>query len=133
MAKEQYWRGVIQEWRSSEHSGADFCRIKGLKYHQLQEWRRIIRDRDDEATVARKVGIANSRRAAISRKVRKSMQSTTHFVPARITDSKRGKSAHEIESKVEVVLSCGTVLRVTPECSVEFLTTLVKALEKLSC
>jgi hypothetical protein len=37
LAKEQHWRGVIHEWRSSDKNAADFCRIHGYKYYQFQD------------------------------------------------------------------------------------------------
>jgi hypothetical protein len=36
LAKEQYWRGVIHEWRSSDRNVADFCRLHGYTYSNFK-------------------------------------------------------------------------------------------------
>jgi hypothetical protein len=130
LAKEQHWRGVIRELRSSEISVAAFCRLHGHKYHQLQEWQRIIRERDAElASVQRKLAGPRPTRAA----ARTSTQDVVHFVPAKITDSLTERPALPSQPSIELVLRCGVRLRITPACPPEFLSLIVTSLEKRPC
>jgi hypothetical protein len=131
LAKEQHWRAVIDEWRSSNKNAADFCRTHGHKYFQFQDWQKIIRDRD--AQLAAQWKNAQSPRAGASRKVQKTKPASAHFVQARITDPLHAKSDLANESKVEILLPCGMVLRITAECSPKFLASVITALENRSC
>ena len=60
LAKEQYWRGVIHEWRSSDRNVADFCRRHGYTYSQFQKWQRIIRQRNAEMTIAQRKSVTSN-------------------------------------------------------------------------
>lgn len=130
MTKEQHWRGVIKLWHSSGITAAEFCRRHGHKYSHFQDWRRMIRKRDAE--------IATRQRTAINSKPSRKQHSSTvtsprlpvlDFVQASITDSARVPPAQLDQSKIEVVLSCGTLLRITTSCPPAFLSSVVAALE----
>ena len=111
LAKEHYWRRVIQEWR------------------------RVIQKRDAESAAAqRKSNNSGSRRAKTVRKIQNAKQSQAHFMPARIIDCATAEPADvSAQSKVEVVLPCGTVLRITPDCSSVFLASVLTVLENRAC
>ena len=130
MAKERHWRGVIKSWHSSGITAAEFCRRHGHKYFQFQDWRKIIQKRDAQtAAMQRKGGSSKLNRNQHSARATRPRQPALDFVQASITDSVRASSVLPDESKVEVVLPCGTVLRITTTCPPEFLSTVVAALE----
>lgn len=44
--RERYWRGVLEQWRSSGMSRAGFCRLRSINYHTLSQWKsRLEADR----------------------------------------------------------------------------------------
>ena len=129
-AKEQHWRGVIRELRSSKISVAAFCRLHGHKYHQLLEWQRIIRDRDAElASAQRRLAKPKPTRAA----ARTSTEDVVHFVPAKVMDSLTERPTLPSEPSIELLLRCGVLLRITPACPPEVLSLIVTSLEKRPC
>jgi hypothetical protein len=132
LAKEQYWRDVINEWRSSKKNAADFCRTHGYKYFLFQDWQKVIRARDAELAVEQRKSVRSQRPATV-RKSRQPKPSRTHFVQAKITGPFHAMPNAANEPRVEVVLSCGTVLKITSECTPEFLASLVIALENRAC
>lgn len=125
LAKERYWRGLIQDWSSSGKSGAEFCRLHGIKYYQLKEWRQVIQKRDAESKPSQQSSVTGER----SRKTRKGKPIFTHFVQAKITDSHSAKPIHPNQSPIELTLPCGMVMRVASACSPDFLASVVTALE----
>jgi hypothetical protein len=130
MTKEQHWRGVVNSWHSSGLTAAEFCRRHGHKYSHFQDWRRIIRKRDAE-TAAKPRTVIGSKpgRNKHSSRVTSPRQPVPDFVQASITDSARAVPVASNDSKVEVVLPCGTVLRITTTCPPQFLSSVVTALE----
>jgi hypothetical protein len=127
MTKEQHWRGVINLWHSSGLTGAEFCRRHGHQYCNFQEWRRIIRKRDAESAAKQRPvsGSTNNNRS----RARSHRTPAPAFVQATLTDSVRAGTVASDDSKVEVVLACGTVLRITTTCPPQFLSAVVAALE----
>jgi hypothetical protein len=55
--------------------------------------------------------------------------STIGFVPAKLKDSHVDKAMSANESKIEIVLTCGLVVRSTLTCSARVLSSVVSALE----
>jgi hypothetical protein len=130
LAKERYWRGIIQDWISSGKSGAEFCRLHGLKWYLLKEWRKNIQKRDaDMATARQRVKSSRSTNPSPVSKTPKKMPSLAQFVPAVITDSHPAKTPASNESTIELILSCGMMLRITSACRPDFLSSIVTALE----
>jgi hypothetical protein len=128
MVKEQHWRDVLKEWRTSGVSGAEFCRVHGIKYDQFHDWRKVIGVRDAEE-------LAAQRRASKAQAVRRvEMDSQVpSFVQARIAEASCVGANDTSDSRIEIVLLCGTLVRVNPKCSLEYLMSVVSALEERSC
>jgi hypothetical protein len=57
-------------------------------------------------------------------------QPVPDFVQASITDSARAIPVASNDAKIEVVLTCGTVLQIATTCLPHFLSSVVTALEK---
>ncbi len=130
LAKERYWRGIIQDWISSGKSGAEFCRLHGLKWYLLKGWRKNIQTRDAELATARRVkSLHSTTRAPVSKAPKTKKQLLPQFVSAIITDSHAAKAPASHESTIELILQCGMVLRITPACRPDFLLSIVTALE----
>jgi hypothetical protein len=49
-SKEQYWRGILRQWRRSGLSGRSFCRVHGLSEPSFYAWRRTSQQRDQQAS-----------------------------------------------------------------------------------
>ena len=134
MAKEHHWRGVLKDWQASALNGAEFCRSHEINYSQFKDWQKIIRRRDAETAVstARKSGWPKGkpRKNAAKRVKQQSSISTRKiaFVAAKIkepvvvSDSTR-------TAEMEIILRCGTVLRIDSNCEPNFLSMVVAALE----
>lgn len=131
MTKEQHWRGVINAWHSSGLTAAEFCRRHGHKYSHFQDWRRTIRKRDAKTATKKRTFIGSKPSLnKHSSRVTNPRQPVPDFVQASITDSARAMPVASNDAKVEVVLTCGTVLRIATNCPPHFLSSVVTALEK---
>ena len=127
MAKEQHWRSVLQKWRLSELTGAEFCRVHDVRYDQFQDWRKVIRLRDAE-------GVAEQRKAAKSKLFRRTETTpAVGFVQAKIADTPATAASATSDFRIEIVLASGIMVRVNSTCSTEFLMGIVSALEERSC
>jgi transposase-like protein len=84
--KEQFWRRMLREWRSSGLSVRAFCRLHGLAEPSFYSWRRVLAKRDGEQPT---------------------------FVPVRVLGE--ATTADPIPtSGLELVLDRGRVLRIGP-------------------
>lgn len=129
--KEQHWRGVINSWHASGLTAAEFCRRHGHKYSHFQDWRRNIRKRDAKTATQKRTFIdSKPSLSKHSSRVTNPRQPLPDFVQASITDSARAMPVASNDAKVEVVLTCGTVLRVASTCPLHFLSSVVTTLEK---
>ena len=52
----QYWREHINSWRESGHSGAAYCQLHQLVYHQFSYWRRKFQDSHAQLTSCEPAG-----------------------------------------------------------------------------
>jgi len=52
----QYWREHINSWRKSGHSGAAYCLLHQLVYHQFSYWRRKFLDSHAQLTPCEPTG-----------------------------------------------------------------------------
>lgn len=48
--KEQQWRQWLRQWQTSGQSVRDFCDHHGLSQATFYAWRRVLRQRDADAT-----------------------------------------------------------------------------------
>jgi len=103
VAKERFWRRVVERWRRAGISIRAFCRRESLSEPSFYAWRRELRRRDHEKT---------------------SVRSRPAFVPVRVAAS---------APFLELVLAAGRVLRVPPGFDGPTLREVVAALETPSC
>jgi hypothetical protein len=101
VAKEQYWREMVERQAASGESVRTFCSHEALNENAFYCWRRTLRQRDAAAK-------PNKRPA---------------FVPAVLSGPAPGESWLVIE------LACGRALRVPESIAAERLAELVAALE----
>jgi hypothetical protein len=101
--KEQFWRRRLGQWRDSGLSIAAFCRQQGLSAASFHAWRRILAERDLEAT---------------------------HFIPVRIAAESRSSAADLSAAGLELVLESGRRLRVGPAFDDATLRRLLSVLEE---
>jgi len=136
LAKEHHWRGVLNDWQASASSGAEYCRRYAINYVQFKDWQKVIRRRDaapPTPTLAkRKSGWTKGKpRKTAAQRVGKSSSSAScevGFVAARLKDPPSVPAARG-DAEMEIVLRCGTVLRINSACQPAFLSTVVAVLE----
>ena len=124
MAKEHHWRAVLQDWQESRLSGPEYCQQHDIKYHNLKDWRKEIRRRDQE----RPKNVGKNKAGKPS-----SSKSFPEFVPVQVVDSVSGdiavdKTLATSEFVLEAVFP-GCVLRLKDSCPVEFLSSVVAVME----
>ena len=112
LAKEQLWRGLLQEWKLSEKSVRAFCAERGLDETKFYCWRRTIAKRDGSYTPSERAG--------------KSSDQAPAFVPVEV-------KAPVAAATLEVVVSSGRVIRVPAEFDAAALRRLLMVLEAPSC
>ena len=117
LAKEKYWRGMINEFGASGLSAAEFCRRKEISYSGFNDWRYEIKARDEEAKLEGRRQKPQSRRA-----------DSGSFVPVRIVGNSKGASVNSA-SALELVAPNGFVLRMSDGCSMELLASVLSLLE----
>jgi transposase-like protein len=102
IAKEQYWRELVERQAASGQSVRAFCAQEALDENAFYSWRRTIRQRDAPA---------------------KPSKTPPPFVPAALAGPAAGESWLVIE------LACGRALRVPESIAAQRLSELVLALE----
>ena len=87
-SKEQFWRRMVRQWRSSGLSIRDFCDDQDISEPSFYAWRRIIAQRDAEPAA---------------------------FVPVQVVEANRTEPSSQLAgSGLELLLGAGRVLRVGP-------------------
>ena len=107
-AREQYWRGVLMDWRASGSSIRAFCRRRGIAEPSFYFWRREL--------VGRKNGRGSNQGEGFA-------ASPAAFVPVRVVATE----------PIEVVVRSGQVVRVSPTFDAAHLRAVVAALEARPC
>jgi transposase len=103
-AKEQFWRRMVRQWRSSGLSVRDFCAESEIAEPSFYAWRRTIAERDAAAM---------------------------HFVPVRvIPDEPPVATDSGSSSGLELVLPAGRRLRIGPDFDTATLQRLLLLLEE---
>jgi len=110
--KEQFWRGLLDEWRQSGKSVRAFCAERGVDETKFYCWRRTIAKRDG--------------RYAPSPKRDKSSEQLPAFVPVEVKHL-------AASGTLEVVVGTGRVIRVPAEFDAAALRRLVAVLEAPGC
>jgi len=103
-SKEQFWRRMVRQWRSSGLSVRDFCAEKDLSEPSFYAWRRTLAERDAEAV---------------------------RFVPVRVVPEEQPiANDNNVSSGLELVLRAGRVLRIGPGFDAATLQRLLALLEE---
>jgi hypothetical protein len=116
--KEQFWRRTFRQWRSSGLGVRAFCAEHGLAEQSFYAWRRIVAERDQEATRVR----AEPERSGVCRAALASDDAPV-FVPLHVIDA-------PAPAAFEVVLECGRVVRVLRGFDADTLRQLLAVLEE---
>jgi hypothetical protein len=101
--KERLWRRRLRHWRDSGLGIAEFCRQQALPVASFYGWRRILAQRDLEAT---------------------------QFVPVRVLGPTMTGATHSAATGLELVLPGGRRLRVGPDFDDATLRRLLSVLEE---
>jgi hypothetical protein len=119
---EQEWRNRIAQWRASGQSVRAFCAERQLSEPSFYSWRRTITSRDDAATPVPKP-ITTDRPESADRPA---------FVPVRVVAA--SPTSGSAAGGLELILSAGHVVRITPGFDSATLRRLLAALEEpVSC
>ncbi len=110
--KEQYWRGIFQEWEQSKKSVRAFCAERGVDEAKFHCWRRIIAKRDGTYAPARRRD--------------KSSEQTPVFVPVKVAPP-------AASGALEIMVGAGRVIRVPADFDAATLRRLLEALAAASC
>ena len=103
-SKEQFWRRIVRQWRSSGLSIRDFCDDQDISEPSFYAWRRIIAQRDAEPAP---------------------------FVPVQVVEANQTELSSQLAgSGLELLLGSGRVLRVGPGFDGPTLRRLVALLEE---
>jgi hypothetical protein len=103
-SKEQFWRQMVRQWRSSGLSIRDFCKDRHISEPSLYAWRRTIAQRDAEAA---------------------------RFVPVQVIGEEKPVAATDGSGHgLELVLRAGRVLRIGPDFDEPTLQRLLPLLEE---
>jgi hypothetical protein len=105
-ANEQYWRGLLRQWRRSGLTPREFCDHQGISQPSFYAWRREIGLRDQ--------------------------QPMTMLQPPTPTFVKLALDPAAL-SAIEIVLGDGRLLRVRPGFDAALLRQLLHLLEESSC
>jgi hypothetical protein len=132
-AKERHWRGLIEKQRRSGLTARQFCLNEGLDESSFYHWRRELRMRDlerslaaEQATTSNEKSLArhHDKSQAIERNSVHPSESPV-FMPIRVTEDRR--------AYLEVVLECGTTLRVPAGFDRDTLANVLDVLERTRC
>jgi len=114
--KERFWRRTLRQWRRSRQTIRDFCAEHGLSEPSFYAWRRIIAERERQASV---------REARHQRREEAKLLEKPVFVPLQVVPTAMGP--------LEVVLGQGRIVRVPPGFDAATLRQLLAVLEEPSC
>ena len=136
VAKEGFWREVIEQQADGGQSVRTFCRERGLTESAFYFWRRELKKREDSKRIAQVDGSENN----IEKKPR--AEGSGLFVPvvaeplgktpAAAVEKKTTETVGETSTAVEMVIPSGSVLR-WPAGDLNTLAEAVAALEARLC
>ena len=120
--KEAFWRGQIEKWQASGLSKRAFCLRENLSQSSFGAWCRELRIRDREFN-------SNANAAALLSK--QDDRKASPFVPLHILPDELRPSRIEppAESKIEVLLPGGCIIRLGRDSDFSLVKELVEALE----
>lgn len=118
--REDHWRSILERWRTSGMTLAEFARRETLSYWTLWDWKKRLG-----------IGRRNSNRSESKGSARKGT-SDPEFVPVRVVDGMTYSQEPQDRasgSPVEVLLRCGQAVRFDSRCDLGFLAAVVSTLE----
>ncbi len=126
------WLQIIEDARKHPGGVAAFCDERGLDkklyYRRFKKFRRSHPEWQSLTRAGRKPGSKNKPKSKTSevQTVTKTSPAVREFAEVHILDSPRNKT---IPSTFDVVLPSSVIVRVGTDCSMDFLSTLISALE----
>jgi hypothetical protein len=128
LAKEQHWREVFADWKSSGLTAVQFCQEKGIKIPAFYEWRRQIARRDAQTAraVRRKQATAPRSGADVAQADKKG---TNEFAEVRVVERRERMPDANSSAPLEIVFQNGTRIHFRDECSLRLLASVLKLLE----
>ena len=101
--QQQFWQMVIETWHNSGMPVSRFCKAEGLSEGSFYNWRKKLIKKGDESESAKQ-----------------KEQSSSAFIKVSIPSEKPGS--------LELVLSSGNTLRISPGADIKTLTSVLSAL-----
>ena len=119
--RDQYWAGVIRDWRASGTSQKEFCRRRGIADRALNNWlyKSPYRERMARLLAIPAQGDADTK--------------TPRFVPLSVIDTTPATRPHAGPPAIEIVLESGPRVAVSPGFDRETLRQVVAVLEGRPC
>jgi hypothetical protein len=137
-AKEKFWRRMLQRWRRSGLTVRAFCEQHELSEGSFYAWRRIIAERDQEATRAKSTtatasfpqtkggpGEAGAARPAFVQVDIAGERS--------VPDGGAASPAGSASESIELVVGCGRVVRLRRGFDAALLRQVLRVLEEPTC
>jgi lambda repressor-like predicted transcriptional regulator len=120
-SRDEHWADVVTQWRASGLSQKEFCQRRGISDRALNNWLYKSPYRERVARIL----------AARSEQDR--VAETPRFLPVTVLDPTVASHSQAVTATIEVVLSGGPRIAVTPGFDAETLRRVVAALEDRSC
>jgi hypothetical protein len=127
LAKEEYWRGVLEQFSQSGLTKSQFCRQEGIKLNALCNWERIIHVRDQEAALMRRrerYRRAKTKRRLAGTKAMNNPGGGNEFVRVHVAPNQVQPCAQAME----IVRPDGLSIKIPIELGIESLLVLLNAL-----
>lgn len=136
-AKEKYWYKIFADWELSALSAAEYCRRNGIKYHQFIDWQKrrrkqaaeLERRTQQERRELQQRAAERKKQEAAKAKSSRTVEAEHNLVQVTITDDSRAQVGQGNGPSLEIVLQCGTIIRVNADCSTGLLSTVLSVLE----
>ena len=104
-AKEQHWRQVVADLQASGSGVTNYCRQKGIKVGQFDDWQRKIRDRDAEQSASNRLRMA-ARAKKIAEKAKREKRRSVEFVEVQVVDREQKAFVPTPRMRIGKTFSC---------------------------
>jgi len=130
LAKEKYWRKIIEQFKESGLSGQAFCGLKKLKYTTFADWRREIAARDAEKQSGRRSKFGRASRVkSSSNGIKAASSQPANFAEINVVSDKTEETKIVPVGTIDIILTSGITLRVPQTSSLKFTSSLLSVLE----
>jgi len=130
--KQRHWEEVLRRWRESGQSVRAFCRAEGLREWACYFWRRELARRGDRDAAGDDLRPRVRAAAPVSRsstQVAPRHDAASSFLPVRVVQPRATAAVGD----VEIVLTEGRTVRVSPGFDRETLADVLAVLEARPC